>query len=407
MNILKKKLYYKFLDLQRLSRFTGEVGLCDFAISVLNKIKNISDENFDVELYDTKKTIFTDKEKTFIDEYIATGQIQFIEDKIVSLPKWVWLLIMPEYIPIEELKFIFNKYQISSRNKLIDYFQSDAAANRYGEDYANLYCYFVKNQDVKNFPLQYRSIPSKQTQLIELFCNEIILGNFHNHTTFSDGRLSIEAIANLAKLYNRKFIGISDHSSSVGGVDSEKIMRQISIINSLSKDENFTILKGLECEILADGTLDMDYGIFKELDYLIIGAHRNEIMSKKEATRRLIKAIENPNSNILAHPQSRIYQKKVGLYVDIQMIIDACKENSVVIEINGDPDRLDLSPEHIEYAVKKGIIFSLDSDTHRLNSFKNINNAIKIAEEAHIPPEQILNIQSMPKLKSIFDKVIY
>ena len=80
MNILKKKLYYKFLDLQRLSRFTGEVGLCDFAISVLNKIKNISDENFDVELYDTKKTIFTDKEKTFIDEYIATGQIQFIED---------------------------------------------------------------------------------------------------------------------------------------------------------------------------------------------------------------------------------------------------------------------------------------------------------------------------------------
>ena len=233
------------------------------------------------------------------------------------------------------------------------------------------------------------------------------MGNFHNHTTFSDGRLSIEAIANLAKLYNRKFIGISDHSSSVGGVDSEKIMRQISIINSLSKDENFTILKSLECKILADGTLDMDYGIFKELDYLIIGAHRNEIMSKKEATRRLIKAIEHPNSNILAHPQSRIYQKKVGLYVDIQMIIDACKENSVVIEINGDPDRLDLSPEHIEYAVKKGIIFSLDSDTHTLNSFKNINNAIKIAEEAHIPPEQILNIQSMPKLKSIFDKVIY
>lgn len=151
----------------------------------------------------------------------------------------------------------------------------------------------------------------------------------------------------------------------------------------------------------------MDCAIFKELDYLIIGAHRNEIMSKKEATRRLIRAVENPNSNILAHPQSRIYQKKVGLYLDIHMIIDACRENSVVIEINGDPDRLDLSPEHIEYAVKKGIIFSLDSDTHTENSFKNINNAIKIAEAAHIPPEQILNVQPMPKLKSIFDKVIY
>lgn len=404
MNILKKKLYYKFLDLQRLSRFTGEVILCNFANSVLTKIKNISDDKFEVEL---NKSIFTDKEKVFIDEYIATGHIQFIEDKMASLPKWVWLLIMPEYIPIEELKFIFNKYQISSKTNLIAYFHSDAAVNRYGEDIANLYCYFVENQDSKNFPLQYRSKPSEQTQLIELYCNEIILGNFHNHTTFSDGRLSIEALANLAKLHNRKFIGISDHSSSVGGVDAEKIINQISIINSLSNDTNFTILKSLECEILADGSLDMDCAIFKELDYLIIGAHRNEIMSKKEATRRLIRAVENPNSNILAHPQSRIYQKKVGLYLDIHMIIDACRENSVVIEINGDPDRLDLSPEHIEYAVKKGIIFSLDSDTHTLNSFKNINNAIKIAEAAHIPPEQILNIQPMPKLKSIFDKVIY
>lgn len=404
MNILKKKLYYKFLDLQRLSRFTGEVILCNFANSVLTKIKNISDDKFEIEL---NKSIFTDKEKVFIDEYIVTGHIQFIEDKIASLPKWVWLLIMPEYIPIEELKFIFNKYQISSKTNLIAYFLSDGAVNRYGEDIANLYCYFVENQDSKNFPLQYRSIPSEQTQLIELYCNEIILGNFHNHTTFSDGRLSIEALANLAKLHNRKFIGISDHSSSVGGVDAEKIINQISIINSLSNDTNFTILKSLECEILADGSLDMDCAIFKELDYLIIGAHRNEIMSKKEATRRLIRAVENPNSNILAHPQSRIYQKKVGLYLDIHMIIDACRENSVVIEINGDPDRLDLSPEHIEYAVKKGIIFSLDSDTHTENSFKNINNAIKIAEAAHIPPEQILNVQPMPKLKSIFDKVIY
>ena len=153
MNILKKKLYYKFLDLQRLSRFTGEVILCNFANSVLTKIKNISDDKFEVEL---NKSIFTDKEKVFIDEYIATGHIQFIEDKIASLPKWVWLLIMPEYIPIEELKFIFNKYQISSKTNLIAYFHSDAAVNRYGEDIANLYCYFVENQDSKNFTLQYR-----------------------------------------------------------------------------------------------------------------------------------------------------------------------------------------------------------------------------------------------------------
>lgn len=148
----------------------------------------------------------------------------------------------------------------------------------------------------------------------------------------------------------------------------------------------------------------MDAYTLSKLDYVIVACHRDEMMSKKDATNRIIKAIENKHSNILAHPLARLYQKKVGLYLDMHKVIDACIANQVAIEINGDPDRLDLSPEYIGYAINNGAMFTIDSDTHTEHSFKNINNAIRIAEDKLIPAEKILNIKPLNELKLFFYK---
>jgi DNA polymerase (family 10) len=126
-------------------------------------------------------------------------------------------------------------------------------------------------------------------------------------------------------------------------------------------------------------------------DYVIVAAHRDTNMIKSDATNRLIKAIENPATNILAHPSSRLYGKNVGLFVDMQRVIDACIYNHVIIEINGDKDRLDLDPKYIDYALNKGAMFSLDSDTHSEAGFYSINNSISISEDYRIPPERIIN----------------
>lgn len=118
----------------------------------------------------------------------------------------------------------------------------------------------------------------------------------------------------------------------------------------------------------------------------------------------MIKAIENKNANILAHPSSRLYQRKVGLYTDIHKVIEACVRNNVAIEINGDPDRLDLAPEYIKYAIECGAMFTVDSDTHNAIGFKNINNALRIAADNSIPTDKILNTKSVKELHTFFNK---
>lgn len=148
----------------------------------------------------------------------------------------------------------------------------------------------------------------------------------------------------------------------------------------------------------------MPNDILQQLDYVIVACHRNVVMKKSEATNRIVKAVENYNSNILAHPQSRIFQKKVGLYLDMHKIIDACVGNGVVIEINGNPDRLDLAPEYIQYAMKQNVLFTVDSDTHGKYSFKNINNAIHIAEDHFIDTDHIINTKGISEIKHLFNR---
>lgn len=196
----------------------------------------------------------------------------------------------------------------------------------------------------------------------------------------------------------RNFIGISDHNKKLNGITEESIDIQHTEIERINKKVNITILKSIECEILKDGSLDFERNELQKFDYVIAAVHRDTNMTKNEATNRLIKAIENDYTTILAHPSSRIYNRNVGLYLDMKKIIDACVDNNVIIEINGDPDRLDLDPSYINYALKRGGLFSVDSDTHSQNGFININNAIHIAYDNNIPSEKIINTWSLQEL---------
>lgn len=189
----------------------------------------------------------------------------------------------------------------------------------------------------------------------------------------------------------------------MNGVSAETLENQISEITKFQRECPVKIFKSVECEVLPNGDLDLPSQSLDLLDYVIIGIHTNADLSRPEMELRMIKAIENPYSNILAHPSGRIYKKKPAVNVDMYKIIDACVANNVVIEINGDPTRLDLDPKYISYALKKGAYFSLDSDTHKKDGFLNINNAILIAINNHIPPERCINTFSIPDLYDFFE----
>lgn len=396
MNITKKKIYYKFVDLQRASCFLEDESLFCFANKMIEKLNKIEDNEFNNQ---SCIHLLNEQELTLINEYINTGSIKIINDCISKIPEWLWILIMPEFFNLNELRQIINEYNIRSKIELHDYYRSDESFKRFGKETSLLYAHFVFNQDGCNFPIQYRIFPNEETLLRMDVGGMPIKGNFHNHTIYSDGEYCIEELKELARKYDREYIGVSDHSSFVGGVNVEQLIKQIEEINFLNQQGGPIILKSIECEILRDGSLDMPDEILSDLDYVIVACHRNELMKKAEATNRIIRAVEDEKSNILAHPFSRIYRKKVGLYLDIHKVIDACTRNDVAIEINGDPDRLDLAPEYIQYAVKQNALFTVDSDTHKNQSFKNINNAIKIAEDYSIPIERILNIKDTNDLK--------
>lgn len=397
----KKKLYYKFVDLQRAACYLADEENLLLANKMIRHIQAIKEDRLDKPMC---AKLFDKYEFELVNEYLETDTVQSIDNCISKIPSWLWLLIKPEYLDLNDLRQIIDRYGIDSKEALLNFFASREAEARYGKEYASLYYYFVQNQDGSNFQLKYRNFPNESDALRLEVNDATIKGNFHNHSLYSDGQYEICELKQLAKNAGREYIGISDHSCSVGGVDSERLLEQIKGIDALNKYDGPLILKGIECEILNDGSLDMPNDILQQLDYVIVACHRNVVMKKSEATNRIVKAVENYNSNILAHPQSRIFQKKVGLYLDMHKIIDACVGNGVVIEINGNPDRLDLAPEYIQYAMKQNVLFTVDSDTHGKYSFKNINNAIHIAEDHFIDTDHIINTKGISEIKHLFNR---
>ena len=337
-----------------------------------------------------------------IKEYQETGDIKSIKEYVGQLEAWIQDIILSDFFDIEMISNVFVEEKIQSKEQLSAYFMSKKSEERFGRQESELFSFYVNSTNWTSFPVKYRTKYTEDDIVTPFVRGRKIWGNFHNHTLYSDGKCTLSELKELAKSCGRTYIGISDHTKRVNDIDESAIIKQYREIEELNNSEhNFVILKGLECEILTNGQLDIPDYYLKSCDYVISAIHSDTCMKKVEATNRLVRAIENPYTNILAHPSSRIYKKKVGLFIDIYKIIDACIANNVAIEINGDADRLDLDPLYIEYALNRGAYFTVDSDTHSFEGFRNINNAIKIAEDQCIPPERILNTFQMESLDFI------
>lgn len=405
MNVVNKKIYYKYFDLYRLSKFLGDNLVAKRAWEIINVLNvyncldfNLLDKFSLLELGLSSETIHE------IIEYQKSGKILFVDAYKRKVPKWIQDIILQDFFDIDFITSIIRKNNIKNKAHLSEYFRSDNLHSLFEKQVLELYAHFVDESSFDKFPLRYSIYYDDISDIVSCYCNAPILGNFHNHSIYSDGRCSIEEIAKLAQLANRKYVGISDHTKCMCGLVEDNVIDQHLVIDRVKQYSSCDILKGVECEILKKGELDMEDWALKKMDYVIVAVHTNVNMIKKEAEYRLIKAIENEYTSILAHPSSRILNKKVGLFVDMYKIIDACVANKVVIEINGDPLRLDLDPKYIKYALNKGAIFSLDSDTHSYNGFKNINNAIHMAKDCHIPSERILNTFEIARVKDVFLK---
>lgn len=233
-----------------------------------------------------------------------------------------------------------------------------------------------------------------------------IRGIIHSHSNWSDGSNTIEEMANACIKKGYEYLVISDHSKSAfyaNGLQEERIVQQHAHIDELNRKlAPFRIYKSIESDILNDGSLDYTNDVLSSFDLVIASVHSNLKMTEEKAMMRLLKAIENQYTTILGHMTGRLLLSRPGYPVDHVKIIDACKANNVIIELNANPRRLDMDWRYISYALEKGVMISIDPDAHDINEFDLCKYGVLVAQKAGLTKEQ--NLSSM-EMKA-FEKII-
>lgn len=234
-----------------------------------------------------------------------------------------------------------------------------------------------------------------------------IRGAFHNHSTYSDGKNTLRVMAEYCISLGYEYLGISDHSKSAfyaNGLQEFQIFKQHEEIDKLNEElAPFVIFKGIESDILNDGALDYEPAILKTFDFIVASVHSNLTMDSDKATKRLVKAIENPYTTMLGHPTGRLLLRRPGYSIDHKQVIDACAEHGVIIEINANPWRLDLDWRWVSYALEKGVVLSINPDAHELDGIHDMRYGVLAGRKGGLTREMTFNTRSLAEVRQYLD----
>ena len=232
---------------------------------------------------------------------------------------------------------------------------------------------------------------------------EDIRGNLHSHTDASDGTRTLEQMAAAAKSRGWSYLAITDHSKAVtvaNGLDAERLAEQIDAIDTLNEElEGITVLKSSEVDILADGSLDLSDDILERLDLAVCAIHSHMNLSREKQTARMLKAMDNPNCNIIAHPTGRLIGTREPYPLDIERVIEHARETGCILEVNAQPDRLDLNDVHCKMAHDAGVKLAIGTDAHKESHFDFMRHGVDQARRGWVTREDVVNTLSLADLR--------
>jgi len=238
--------------------------------------------------------------------------------------------------------------------------------------------------------------------LPKLITPKEVRGDLHIHTKWSDGSASIEEMAEKARQLGLEYLAVCDHSKSLGiarGLDEARLREQMAEIDRLNERlDGFTILKGIECDIKADGSLDLSDSVLCDLDFVVASVHSGFKADEKQMTTRIVSAIHNDNVSAIGHPTGRLIQRRRPYALNLDEVFEAAASQGVMMEINAFPDRLDLNDVNSRAAMEQGVRMSIGTDAHALNQLEFLSLGATVARRGWLGIENVANALSAEEL---------
>ena len=252
-------------------------------------------------------------------------------------------------------------------------------------------------------------LAAENKELPKLIESQEIKGVFHNHTTLSDGMNTLEEMVQQAESLGWSYLGFADHSKSsvqANGLNEERVLKMVEQIQLFNESGNssVTAFSGIECDILKDGTLDLDESVLGRLDYVVASVHSSFSQPEEEMTQRVIRAIESPSVTMLGHPTGRLLLRREGYQINIPKVIDAAIANKVIIEINANPQRLDMDWRFWKQAVQRGLMCSINPDAHSIKNLRYYEAGVNIARKGWIEADSLINTRDVNGIKRWFSE---
>lgn len=247
---------------------------------------------------------------------------------------------------------------------------------------------------------------AKEHKLPKLLEDGDLRGSLHNHSNYSDGSHSLREMATFLRDQGYQYLGICDHSQAAhyaNGLSVERVRQQQQEVDQLNQElAPFRIFKGIESDILSDGALDYPPAVLETFDFIVASVHSNLRMEKQKATARVLRAIENPYCTMLGHPTGRLLLRREGYPLDHKVIIDACAQHQVIIEINANPWRLDLDWRWVRYALDQGVQLSINPDAHHTNGYADMRYGVFMGRKGGLTKDMTFNAKSVDEVAEYF-----
>ncbi|MDH3726960.1 MAG: DNA polymerase/3'-5' exonuclease PolX [Myxococcales bacterium] len=247
---------------------------------------------------------------------------------------------------------------------------------------------------------------AKKNRLPRLVSVGDIRGDLHAHTNATDGHHSLREMANAAKKLGYAYLAITEHSKRLviaHGMDEKRLRKQLNAIDRLNAQlRGIRVLKGIEVDILENGSLDLNDSVLKQLDVTVCAIHSGFRVSRDKQTERIIRAMDSPYFNILAHPTGRLINQRDAYEIDMERVMEAARERGCYLELNAHPDRLDLNDVHCRMAKEMGLKLAISTDAHATSNLEDMRFGVDQGRRGWLEPEDVLNTRPWRELEKLF-----